>query len=519
MSDKNSSKQPAPEKAERLKIVVLDDDRLSSHNLSIQLKFVGENPMVATSDNWQQMFSMLGQRNELGNVLAIAIGIIKGEGLVDLLLQLHLHYPQLPILLLCATEGLQLSQLPESLQQKLLPLGDKLLNYQSLSAVLKTARQMAGHDNPQLQSRIMSASGTPLFRSLSGDSEKMKQVRQLVMQVAQRPVTVLVSGESGTGKEVVARNLHYHAGRASKPFMVVNCAAVAPERFGMELFGQEKGFNGNKEGFTGLLEKSDGGTLFFDEISELPLNVQGTLLRFLEDKCFQRIGGHEQHTVDVRVVAGTRHQLLDLTRKHSFREDLYYRLSVVPIELPPLRERRDDIPDLLKEVISSLENKGYESIRFNTSAIQSLQQHDWPGNVRELANLVERLGIMQPNAMIGSTDLPPLYRYRPGEGGKTATANNGEAAQLQPQSTVTASSQESVAVPARSTSLAINVDAMLPLNEERLGQYLQNFERQLLEVALDDSAGLLEYAAERAQLDMETFKARLQNHGLLNPVL
>jgi sigma-54 specific flagellar transcriptional regulator A len=471
--------------------------------------------MVATSDNWQQMFNMLGQRKELGNVLAIAIGVIKGDGLVDLLLQLHLHYPQLPILLLCPTDTTQLAQLPDTLQPRLLPLGDRMLNYQSLLMALKTARQLSGHDNAQLQSRILSASGTPLFRSLSGDSEKMKQVRQLVMQVAQRPVTVLVIGESGTGKEVVARNLHYHAGRVGKPFVAVNCAAVAPERFGMELFGQEKGFNGNRDGFTGLLEKSDGGTLFFDEISELPLHVQGNLLRFLEDKCFQRIGGHEQQVVDVRVVAGTRHDLLDLIRRSKFREDLYYRLSVVPIELPPLRERREDIPDLLKEVISSLENKGYESIRFNSSAIQALQQHDWPGNVRELANLVERLGIMQPNVMIGSNDLPPLYRYRANADGSKDTGGLADKASASGSTAIP--SVDSVAAPMRGANANVAMDMLLPLNEERLGQYLQNFERQMLEVALDDSAGLMDYAAERMQLDVDAFKSRLQAHGLLNP--
>jgi sigma-54 specific flagellar transcriptional regulator A len=499
-----SNKQSAPEKTERLKIVVLDDDRLSSHNLSIQLKFVGENPMVATSDNWQQMFSMLAQRNELGNLLGIAIGVIKGDGLTDLLLQLHLNHPHLPILLLTTADDTQLSQLPDSLRAVLLPLGDKGLNYQVLTAALKTARHITGHDNPKSQSRLLSASGTPLFRSLSGDSLQMQQVRQLLMQVAQRSVTVLVTGESGTGKEVVARNLHYHAGRQQKPLIVVDCTTVAAERFGVELFGQEKGFNGNKDGFTGLLEKAEGGMLFLDEISELPLHVQGTLLRFLEDKSFQRIGGHEQIAIDVRVVAATRHNLLELTRQGKFREDLYYRLSVVPIELPPLRERQEDIPVLVKELISSLENKGYESIRFNSSAMEALQQYHWPGNVRELANLVERLGIMYPNEVIGSNNLPPLYRQKSLV--KTATAAAGSSTDPAQTTAATVDTSSRVTV----TPLA----DMLPLDESRLQQYLENFERQLFEVALDDAAGFVEYAAERVQLDADSFKMRMMALGL-----
>jgi sigma-54 specific flagellar transcriptional regulator A len=500
MSNKQSA---APEKSERLKIVVLDDDRLSSHNLSIQLKFVGENPMVATSDNWQQMFSMLAQRNELNNLLAVAIGVTKTDSLADLLLQIHLNQPRLPILLLTNAEETQLSQLPDSLRAMLLPLGDKVLNYQVLTKALLSARELTGHDQPKTQSRLLSASGTPLFRSLSGDSLKMQQVRQLVMQVAQRPVTVLITGESGTGKEVVARNLHYHAGRQKKPLIVVNCTFVAAERFGVELFGQEKGFNGNKEGSMGLLEKADGGTLFLDEVSELPLHVQGTLLRFLEDKTFQRIGSHEQLSVDVRVVAGTRHNLLELSRQGKFREDLYYRLSVVPIELPPLRDRSEDIPALIKELLISLENKGYESIRFNSSAIESLQLHNWPGNVRELANLVERLGIMHPNEVIGSNDLPLLYRHKVP---KNVEGSDGMAAG--------GVGEASAELAARAPVSNITGNDMLPLDEPRLQQFLENCERQLFEVALDDAGGLTEYAAERVHLDIDTFRMRMMALGL-----
>lgn len=500
-----SSKQSPAEKTERLKIIVLDDDRLSAHNLSIQLKFAGEYPIVGSTENWQQLFNMLAQRNELANVLAVAIGTLKGESLSDLLLQIHVNQPHMPILLLSAADDAQLSQLPDTLRALLLPLGDSALNYAELSAALKSARQLMGRNEGQSGSRVLSASGTPLFRSLSGDSPRMQEIRQLLQQVAKRHVTVLVMGESGTGKEIVARNLHYHAGRWQKPYIAVNCTAVAAERFAVELFGQQKGFNGHAQHQPGLLEQAEGGTLFLDEVSELPLPVQGVLLRFLEDRTFQRVGGHEQLQVDVRVVAATRLRLNELVRQGKFREDLYYRLSVVPLELPPLRERREDIPVLIREITTSLESKGYESARINSSATADLQSYDWPGNVRELANLVERLGIMKPNAVIGSNDLPAQYRPRQSsESKKTAVvASMAEASML-------ASGQAPRVQPAQ----VLETDVLLPLSEDRLKHYLENFERQLFEVALDDAGGLLEYAAERVKLDPDSFRVKAKALGM-----
>ncbi|MES2624300.1 MAG: sigma-54-dependent Fis family transcriptional regulator [Pseudomonadota bacterium] len=531
------------ESADEQKILVLDDDRLSAHNLGIQIKFVGEIPLASTSDNWKQMFRQLSESKQIDNIFAIAIGVIKSCPLLDLLNTLHNHFPELPLLLLNNQEEIQYSQLPESLQAKFLPLGDKSLNYRSLIVALQNARQLSGRPQKVMSSNIISDTGTAMFRSLSGQSESMQKLRQLLHGVAVRQVNTLVIGESGTGKEIVARNLHYHSGRSESPFMVINCASVAAERNGVELFGHEKNFNGATDAVTGLIEKAHGGTLFFDDVAELPLNVQGMLLRFLEDKKFQRMGGHASVSSDVRVVAATRYSLEDKIKQGDFRQDLYYRLSVVPIEIPPLRDHAEDIPDLIKELLSRLENKEHSSIRFNSAAIQSLQHHSWPGNVRELANLVERMCIIKPHEVIGLNDLPQEYQHSksdkrknpepPVVTGRIVDQQTSDPAQqpplLAPESAGTA---DKPAVKASTTAAANETEAqqevvtenaeetleslaMMPLTAPRLEQYLEKLERNLLEVAMADSANIMKFAAHRLKLDENILREKLQKHRLI----
>jgi sigma-54 specific flagellar transcriptional regulator A len=500
------------DKYNKMKVLVLDDDRLSSHNLSIQLRFVGETPLVSTSENWQQALRTLTERGEDNDLLAIALGNIRHADLNELLLNLHMQRPQLPLLLLNQQAS---GQLPASLQARMLTLGDGALNYQSLLAALKSARQLAGRESEVLPSRIISETGTAMFRSLSGQSAVIQQVRQLLQQVAQTQATVLVTGESGTGKEIVARNLHYHSGRGDCPFIVVNCAAIAHDRGGVELFGQQKGYNGARDHLPGLVEKAGGGTLFFDDIAELPLNIQALLLRFLEDRHFQRVGGHEQLATDVRVVAATRQNLEKKITTDKFREDLYYRLSVVPIALPPLRDRLEDIPDLVGELISRLENHDQTSVRFNSAAIQSLQSHHWPGNVRELANLVERLGIMQPNAVIGVSDLPVEYQYQVAVQGQDEAATDIRSDAF----SVDLAGADAARPLAEALANPPDMAVMQPLDESRLLQYLDKSERQLLAVALDDSAGIVGFAAERLQMDSAALRSKMQQHGIADPAL
>lgn len=503
--------QPDTDNNEALWVLVIDDDRLSSHSLSILLRFVGETPVMATSESWAESLRMLSGGGTQGALLAAAFGQIKKASFPELLASVHAAAPQLPLLLLGGSDSeieealpqAQLAALPDSLRAQLLTPGEGALNNQRLLGVLNQARRLSGRAENQPQSVLISpTTGSALFRSLSGQSSPIKRVRQLLHQVATRPTSVLVRGESGTGKEIVARNLHYHSGRKGKPFIAVNCATIAPDQNGAELFGHEH----HGEPRPGYIERADGGTLFLDEIGELPLNIQATLLRFLEDKQFQRVGGGEVRTADVRIVAGTRQNLEAKMREGQFREDLYYRLSVVPIELPPLRQRLEDIPELVKELISSLENRDQTSVRFNTQALQSLQKHHWPGNVRELANLVERLGIMHPNAVLGVSDLPPEYQY--------SVADDEEATLAEPEEPRTAGNLTLVQAKPLNLTPVLDASTMPPLNEARLQQYLDAFEKQLIEVALDDSGWMIDFAAERLQVDAASLRAMMQAHGI-----
>lgn len=223
---------------------------------------------------------------------------------------------------------------------------------------------------------------------------------------------VLILGESGTGKEVVARNIHYHSSRRNGPFVPINCGAIPPDLLESELFGHEKGaFTGAITARKGRFELAEGGTLFLDEIGDMPMPMQVKLLRVLQERCFERVGGNTTIQANVRIIAATHRDLDSMINENSFREDLYYRLNVFPIEMPALRDRKEDTPLLLKELMTRMEAEGAQPICFTPRAINSLMEHDWPGNVRELANLVERMIILYPNSLVDVNHLPTKYRY------------------------------------------------------------------------------------------------------------
>ena len=246
---------------------------------------------------------------------------------------------------------------------------------------------------------------------LLGQCAAMKEVMQTVRDIAESDITILLSGESGTGKEVVARQIHIQSPRRDHLFVPINCAAIPETLIESELFGHEKGsFTGAFERRLGRFELADKGTLFLDEIGSLPLAMQGKLLRVLQEKKVQRIGGQSEIPVDARIVAATNIPLEELIRKGRFREDLYYRLNVVPIKLPPLRERPGDLPLLLAHFLKNANMKFRKTCKgFTPDALDFMQNYDWPGNVRELENLIERLVVLTKEEKIGREHLPPEF--------------------------------------------------------------------------------------------------------------
>ena len=280
--------------------------------------------------------------------------------------------------------------------------------------------------------------------------------------------------------------------------MPVNCGAIPPELLESELFGHEKGaFTGAISSRSGRFEMAQGGTLFLDEIGDMPLNMQVKILRVLQEKTFERVGGNKTINADVRIIAATHKDLEKMINSGDFREDLYYRLNVFPIEMPALRDRVEDLPLLLNELISRLENEKRGSIRFSSAAILSLCQHSWSGNVRELANLVERMSIINPFGVVGVKDLPPKFRYVELDDSEVDNLNTNE------------NTYEAINL------LDVNAKPLLPQEGIDLKLYLSELEQHLIQQALDDCDGVVARAAEKLCMRRTTLVEKMRKYEMV----
>ncbi len=291
----------------------------------------------------------------------------------------------------------------------------KPFNRDELRLTVAKALQFNGltSENKRLRNVLADRSD---FRNIVGNSPVMEKVYGVVRKVADTEASILITGESGTGKELVARSIHNQSARKDGPFVAINCAAIPRDLLESELFGHVKGsFTGAIKDKTGKFQLADGGTLFLDEVGELPLELQPKLLRALQEKMVEQVGGTKPIKIDVRLVAATNLDIEKAIADGVFREDLYYRLAVIPIHLPPLRQRREDIELLLRHFCIK---NGAEQVTFDKQALAILTGYGWPGNVRELENLVERLLIMRNGDLISCDDLPDKIR----NGGATCAA-------------------------------------------------------------------------------------------------
>jgi sigma-54 specific flagellar transcriptional regulator A len=309
--------------------------------------------------------------------------------------------------------------------------------------------------------------------------------------------SVLIVGESGTGKELFARAIHYHGTTRAQPFVPVNCGAIPGDLLESELFGHEKGaFTGAITARQGRFEMAEGGTLFLDEIGDMSMHMQVKLLRVLQERTFERVGSNRTVHCDVRIIAATHRNLEEMIRESKFREDLFYRLNVFPIDMPPLRERVEDIPILVNDLITRIEHEKRGSVRLTPAAITALQHYRWPGNVRELANLIERLAILYPYGVVDTSDLPEKFR---------AGVPVREALVPEELPEVTLSGEE----PATVVQMP-----RLPNQGIDLKAHLATLEQNLIRQALDESNGVVAHAAKRLKMRRTTLVEKLRKYGL-----
>ncbi|MES2605921.1 MAG: sigma-54 dependent transcriptional regulator [Pseudomonadota bacterium] len=358
--------------------------------------------------------------------------------------------------------------------------------------------------------------------SLTGQSAKLKEIQALIRHVAMTDANVLLLGESGTGKEVVARSIHFLSLRNDHPFIAVNCGAIPPELLESELFGHEKGaFTGAISTRKGRFELAEGGTLFLDEIGDMPLNMQVKLLRVLQERSFERVGGTKTMQANVRLIAATHQDLERKIGEGKFRMDLFYRLNVFPIELPPLRDRTDDIPLLIREFSLRMELDHRSPIRFDGSAIHALCQHPLPGNVRELENLVERLAILYPGETITNKKLPERYQAALGEPQRPIEVPDYQERSSIDEVEIPYSHSP---VPTRNGSSSSNGGLPqaddIDLNSSiDLKQYLFDLEKELIQRALSNSDWVVAKAAKVLSLQRTTLVEKIKKFEIQNPVL
>ncbi|MEO7051185.1 MAG: sigma-54-dependent Fis family transcriptional regulator [Rhodanobacter sp.] len=461
--------------------LVIDSDATRVNAVMSALHFLGYHP--------QHGASCLGGSESTPAWRAVYVGKVDASELERQLALLDTSAAHIPLLLAEDSPWLERLSSPKS------PFAGRVatlsfpLNYEQLTEALRN-----------LYARLLGTQSSG--QRFVGESASMVRVNGLIRQVAPFDSTVLVLGESGTGKEMVARAIHEYSPRRDKPFVAINCGAIPAELLESELFGHEKGaFTGAISARKGRFEMAEGGTLFLDEIGDMSLPMQVKLLRVLQERAYERVGGNKTQHCDVRIIAATHRNLEQSIVDDRFREDLYYRLSVFPLELPSLRERLEDLPTLINEFNLRLAGRGLGAVRFSAGAMNALNAHAWPGNVRELSNLVERMAILLPHGEVRGSDLPQKYRGN-------AVAGEVHGAALLGMMEDEAPALKTV------THATFGSEHLLPAQGLDLKDHLADIEVGLIRQALDATGGVVAHAARLLHMQRTTLVEKLRKYGL-----
>lgn len=468
------------------RILIADDEASLRKVLSASLRKEGYEVVAAKNADEALQLLEASESLETGDPIELLISDIRMPGMdgMELLNRVKERYKDLPVILLTAHGTVDLAV--QALKKGAFDFVSKPYDRDELHAVLRKALNQRAQDLRESRPDP----GGDMGRALVGSSKPIRDVLEVLDRVADSPSTVLITGESGTGKELVAMALHRGSSRRDKPFIRINCAAIPPTLIEAELFGHEKGaFTGAVTSKPGRFELAHEGTLFLDEIGELPVEMQVKLLRVLQESQFERVGGIKTLHVDVRLIAATNRNVEQDVADGRFREDLFYRLNVVPIALPPLRDRAEDIPALVRHFIQKLNRRLSRQVSGLTDdAIEVFKAYSWPGNIRELENIIERTLLFADGSVIDIGGLPPdlVARVRSSTGRAVgATFASGPQVEMG--------------------------DASM---KDIVRQATADLERDLIQRALDETHGNVTHAARRLKISRKSLQIKMKELGL-----
>jgi DNA-binding NtrC family response regulator len=399
----------------RTRILVVEDEEKLRRVLALHLEGQGYDVDAASTAEEALKIAERAQ-------LVLTDLRLPGMDGLDLLALIQRQNSRLPVIAMTAYGSVELAV--DAIKRGAADFLPKPFSLDHLSTVIRKALEVQSlrEENTRLKEELGHRYS---FDNIVGQGPKMQEILSAVMRVAPARSTVLLCGESGTGKDLIARAIHFHSPRSAQPFVKINCTAIPESLMESELFGYEKGaFTGAAGAKPGKFEQADGGTVFLDEIGDVPPGVQVKLLRVLQEREFERLGGNKTRSIDVRVIAATNADLRRALEEGDFREDLYYRLNVFPITLPPLRERREDIPGLASRFLAKFARETGSPVEsIGGPAMQKLVSYDWPGNVRELENVIERSLVITAGRVLQPEDI--RLDYAPRRGQPQAPAPNG----------------------------------------------------------------------------------------------